>query len=69
MTGRIQFKNKTKELSLLSVQHSVTGVCTICIQYFCKPQECGQGIILASAIQPKGITIIFGVDILLPVHT
>ena len=48
MTGRIQLKDKTKEVTFLSTQCSLPIVCTICRWYLCKSQEGWQSKELAS---------------------
>ena len=50
-------KIKPKEMPFLSAQHNIPWACTISRRYICKPQE---GKKLASANQPKRITIILG---------
>ena len=49
----------------LSAQCNFPWACTISRGFFCKPQEGREGKKLASANQPKGITIIFGIGLLL----
>ena len=65
MAGGVYFKDKTQKMPFLPAQHSLPQVCTISRGYICKPLEGRKGKKMASANQPKRITIIFGVGFLL----
>ena len=62
---KILILRSNQKMSLLSAQHNFPRACTISRGYFCKSREGREGEKLASANQPKRITIIFGVGLLL----